>query len=45
MSKTALFRKDDLNWETGGGEWSTVRFAQPTREELTGEMGAGLFAI
>ena len=45
MSRPALFKKDALEWEAGGGEWSSVRFARPIREKLSGEMGAGLFAI
>ncbi len=45
MSGPALFKKDALNWEAGSGEWSSVRFARPIREKLTGGMGAGLYTI
>jgi ethanolamine utilization protein EutQ (cupin superfamily) len=45
VSRFALFKKGELNWEAGSGEWSTVHFARPIRKKLTGGMGAGLLAI
>jgi len=45
MSKTTLYKKNEMAWEACAGEFSSVKFARPIRDKLTGGMGAGVAII